>query len=64
MIQSASAMTSRLCSIDDRRVAGVDQAVQHPDQLLDVRHVQADGRLVEHVQGLRGTRSSTARRRA
>ena len=35
---------------DDDRVAGVDQAVQHAHQLLDVGHVQADGRLVEDVE--------------
>ena len=34
----------------DDRVAGVDQPVQHARQLLDVGHVQADGRLVEHVE--------------
>ena len=35
---------------DDHRVAGIDQPVQHADQLFDVGHVQADGRLVEHVE--------------
>ena len=38
----------------DDAVAGIDQPVQHVDQLLDVGHVQADGRLVEHVQRVRG----------
>ena len=32
------------------RVAGVDEPVQHANQLLDVGHVQADRRLVEHVE--------------
>jgi hypothetical protein len=32
------------------RVAAVDQAVQHADQLFDVGHVQADRRLVEDVE--------------
>ena len=50
MIQSASAMTSRLCSMTTTRVAGVDQTVQHVDQLLDVGHVQTDRGLVEHVE--------------
>ena len=35
------------------RVAGVDQAMQHADQLLDIGHVQADGRLVEDVERVR-----------
>ena len=35
---------------DDHRVARIDQPVQHADQLLDVGHVQSDGRLVENVQ--------------
>ena len=34
-------------------VAAVDQPVQHADQLLDVGHVQADRRLVEHVERVR-----------
>ena len=38
------------------RVAGVDQAMEHVDQLLDIGHVQADGRLVEHVEGANTTR--------
>src|SRR2546425_5793425 len=41
---------------DEHRVPRVDQAVQHVDQLLDIGHVQADGGLVQHVQGLRKTR--------
>ena len=35
-------------------VAVIAQAVQHVEQLLDVREVQAGGRLVEDVQGLAG----------
>ncbi len=31
----------------------LDSLLQNPDQLLDVSHVQPDGRLIEHVQGLR-----------
>jgi regulator of replication initiation timing len=34
-------------------VAAVDQPVQHADQLLDVGHVQAHRRLVQHVQRVR-----------
>ena len=37
---------------DDDRVAGIDEPMQHAQQLLDVRHVQADRGLVEHVQGV------------
>ena len=37
----------------DHAVAAVDQPVQHADQLLHVGHVQADGRLVQHVQRVR-----------
>jgi hypothetical protein len=37
----------------DHAVAAVDQAVQDADQALDVGHVQADRRLVEHVQRVR-----------
>jgi hypothetical protein len=33
-------------------VAGVHQAVEHADQALDICHVQPDGGLVEHVEGL------------
>ena len=43
---------------DDHRVAGVDQSMQDPDQLLDVRHVQSDRRFIEDVQ--RGSVSSAA----
>ena len=32
------------------RVAGIDQPVQHPDQLLYIGHVQADRRFVEHIE--------------
>jgi hypothetical protein len=37
----------------DDAVAGVDQPMQHADQLLDVGHVQAHRRLVEHVERVR-----------
>jgi hypothetical protein len=37
---------------DYRAVAGIDQAVKHVDELLHVRHVQADGGLVQHVEGV------------
>ena len=43
---------------DHHRVARVHQPVQHPDQLLHVGHVQADGRLVEDVQGAARRRAS------
>ena len=33
----------------DHRVAGVDQPVHHRQQVTDVRHVQAGGRLVHHI---------------
>ena len=36
----------------DHRVARVHQPVEHPDQALHVGHVQPDGRLVEHVEGV------------
>ena len=36
------------------RVAGVDQAAEHLQQVLDVRRVQAGGRLVEDVEGAAG----------
>jgi hypothetical protein len=39
-----------LCSTTHHGIAGVDQPMQHADQLLDVGHVQADGRFVEHVE--------------
>jgi hypothetical protein len=42
-----------LCSITTG-VAVVAQAMQHVEQLLDIREVQAGGRLVEDVQGLAG----------
>ena len=35
---------------DDHRIAGVDQAMQHLQEFLDIGHVQADRRLVEHVE--------------
>src|SRR5262249_47461004 len=34
----------------DCRVTGLDESVQYVDQLFDIRHVQAHGRLIEHVQ--------------
>src|SRR6185369_10969835 len=34
---------------DDHRLAGVDEPVEQPEQLLDVGEVQAGGRLVEDV---------------
>ena len=37
---------------DDHAVARVDQSMQDLQELLHIRHVQADGRLVEHVQGV------------
>ena len=39
---------------DDDRVALVDQALEHAEQLADVLEVQAGGRLVEHVDGAPG----------
>ncbi len=39
---------------DDHRVTGVDEAVQHAEQFLDVVEVQAGGRLVEQVERLAG----------
>ncbi len=41
----------------DDGVAGIDQAVQHGHELLDVGHVQTDGRLVQHVQRMHGRSS-------
>jgi hypothetical protein len=38
---------------DHHAVPAVDQPVQHAHELLDVGHVQADRRLVEHVQRVR-----------
>ena len=38
----------------DHRVAGVDQRVQHLQQLPDVLEMQAGGRLVQDVDGLAG----------
>ncbi len=40
---------------DDDAVAGVDQAVQHANKLLDVGHVQPHGRLFEDVERVRRT---------
>ena len=39
---------------DDHAVAGVDQGVQHVQQLVDIGHVQAGGRFVEDVERLAG----------
>ena len=39
---------------DDDRVAQIDQAIEHVEQLADVVEVQAGGRLVEDVDGLAG----------
>ena len=39
---------------DDDRVAGLDEPVEHLEQLLDVGEVEAGRRLVEDVQGLAG----------
>ena len=44
----------------DRGVARADQSVQHLDQFLDVRHVQPDRRLIEHVEGVARPRARTA----
>jgi hypothetical protein len=38
---------------DDHAVAAIHQPVQHADQLFHVGHVQAHGRLVQHVQRVR-----------
>ena len=46
----------RLVVLDhDDRLAGVDQPVQQPEQLLEVGQVQPGGRLVEHVDAAVGT---------
>ena len=34
----------------DQRIAGVDQSMQHAQQLFHIRHVQAHRGLVEHVK--------------
>jgi hypothetical protein len=36
---------------DHYGVPRIHQPVQHPDELLDVRHVQADGRLIQDIEG-------------
>src|SRR6218665_168720 len=38
---------------DHHAVAGIDQAVQHADQLVDIGHVQAHRGFVQHVEGVR-----------
>ena len=52
MMWSASATTSRFVLDHHHRVAGVDEAVQDLDEARDVGHVEPDGRLVEHVEGV------------
>ncbi len=44
----------------DHGVAGVDQAVEHFEQLADVLEVEAGGGLVEDVEGLAGGAAATA----
>src|SRR4029077_13703158 len=39
---------------DDHGVAGIDEAMEHVEQALDVGEVQARGRLVEDIEGLPG----------
>src|SRR2546422_11564753 len=39
---------------DDNRVSSIDQAMKDIEQALDVREVQAGGRLIEDVEGLTG----------
>ena len=38
---------------DDDAVTSIDQAMQHTDELVHIRHVQAHGRLIQHIQGVR-----------
>ena len=47
--QSARATTSRLCSMTITVRPAVDQPVEQADQVVDVLHVEAGRRLVEHV---------------
>ena len=61
MSQSAVLMTSRLCSMTTHGVAGLDEAVQHLQQLLNVVEVQAGRRLVENVQRPARWRGGTVR---
>jgi len=39
---------------EHHRVAGVDQPVQHQHQPLDIRHVQADARLIQQIHRVQG----------
>ena len=41
----------------DHRVADVGEPPQEPEQAVDVRRVQPDGRLVQHIQGVHEVRS-------
>ena len=50
MMRSAVLITSRLCSITTTELPCVDQPLQHLEQPLDVREVQAGRRLVEDVE--------------
>ena len=36
------------------RVAGINQALQDIDQAVDIRRVQANRRLIQHIQGAPG----------
>ena len=38
---------------DNHRVACVDEALEHADELVDVGHVQAHRRFVKHVERVR-----------
>jgi len=49
MIQSASDDVEVVLD-DEHRMAGINEAMQHVDQLFHVRHVQAHCGLVEHVE--------------
>ena len=39
------------------RMSGIDQSVQHRNELFDIGHVQPDRRFIEHVQRVAGTRA-------
>ena len=54
--QSAARTTSRLCSMDDQRVAFVDQAAQRAEERGDVVEVKPGGGLVEEKEGARFAR--------
>jgi len=51
MIQSATLMISRLCSMIKHGIACIHQALQHLDQFVHICSVQTDRGLVEHIQG-------------